>query len=136
MKLQNDIFNYCRLTIPLALVIGFNITLAQYFITEGPLSFKTQYNGNACEANWWQVILYITNLTGNIACLGQTWYLMCDMQLFFLAPLVILPLYYWQENFYHLGLKLWLAVITLFTMVPIGITCANQMGIGHGSGIP
>ena len=117
------------------MVIGFNITISQYFIADGPLSFKTQYNGDLCESSWWQVLLYITNLTGSIACLGQTWYLMCDMQLFFCAPLVILPLYYWEKNFYDLGLKLWLLVITFFSLVPMAITVVKEMGMGHGIGI-
>ena len=133
-EIELRLHKYCRLTIPLALVIGFNITLAQYFIADGPLSFKTQYNGDLCESNWWQVLLYITNLTGEIVCLGQTWYLMCDMQLFFCAPLVILPMYYWERNYN--GLKLWLAVITFFSLVPMAITIVNEMGIGHGAGIP
>ena len=129
------IFQYCRLTIPLAFVIGFNITLTQYFIADGPLSFKTQYNGDICESNWWEVLLYITNLTGNIACLGQTWYLMCDMQLFFCAPLLILPMYYLDKRYHYFGLKWWLVVITMFSLVPMAITIKNEFGIGHGSGI-
>ena len=89
-----------RLTIPLAFVIGFNITLTQYFIADGPLSFKTQWNGDLCESNWWEVLLYIANLTGSAgACIGQTWYLMCDMQLFFCAPLLILPMYYLDKKY-------------------------------------
>ena len=45
------------------------------------------------------MLLYIANLTGSAgACIGQTWYLMCDMQLFFCAPLLILPMYYLDKG--------------------------------------
>ena len=77
----------------------------------------------------------MTNLTGDIACLGQTWYLMCDMQLFFCAPLLILPMYY-LDNKAKVGLQWWTFVITFFTFVPMALTISKEFGIGHGSGIP
>ena len=52
-------FNHFRLTIPLAFVIGFNITLAKYFVTEGPYSWSTFGVGDGCAYAWWDTILYI-----------------------------------------------------------------------------
>ena len=124
--------NY-RLTIPLALVIGFNLHLKDYFFVEGPLSWKNLYHEGGCEDGWWPTLLYISNLTEDF-CLGQTWYLMCDMQLFFCSPLILLPMYYWQKN--NNGLKLWLLVITFFSLVPMSITLIHNLAPGHGQGIP
>ena len=69
-----------RLTIPLAFVIGFNITLTQYFVTEAQYTFLNKYVGYGCSEHWGEVILYITNFTKEGSCLGQTWYLVADMQ--------------------------------------------------------
>lgn len=126
--------HHCRLTIPLALVIGFNIHVKGYFVTEGPFSWTTLYHEPGCKDHWYNTLLYIANLT-RTSCIGVTWYLMCDMQLFFCSPLVILPMYYWDKNYN--GLKLWLAVITFFSLVPMAITWVYKLPPGHGgSSIP
>lgn len=135
---RNSIPINFRLTIPLAFVIGFNITLAKYFVTEGPYSWRTISVGDGCEYAWWDTILYIANLTGRTSCLGQTWYLMCDMQLFFCSPLVILPMYYWEHTCLlgnYTGLKIWLAVISFFSFVPMALTVIDGMPPGHGISI-
>ena len=114
-----------RLTIPLALVIGFNITLTQYFRTEAWYTQYNKYAGYGCANDWWHTILYIANLTGKKGCLGQTWYLWADMQMFFMSPLIILPMFYWQKNFF--GLKLWLFIMMFFSAVPLSITLVNGL---------
>ena len=138
IKNRNVIFINFRLTIPLAFVIGFNITLAKYFVTEGPYSWNTLGVGGGCEEAWWDTILYIANLTGRGYCLGQTWYLMCDMQLFFCSPLVIFAMHYWEHTCLlgnYTGLKIWLAVMALFSFVPMTLTVINGMPPGHGISI-
>ena len=79
----------------------------------------------------------IANITQRY-CLGQTWYLMCDMQLFFISPLVIFPMHYFERTRLlgnHTGLKIWLAVMALFTFVPMTLTVINGMPPGHGISI-
>ena len=133
--LEQKSLRNCRLTIPLALVIGFNIHMKGYFVTEGPFSWQTLYNEFQCKEHWYDTLLYIANLGTPHSCIGQTWYLMCDMQLFFCSPLVILPMYYWDKNYN--GLKVWLAVITLFSLVPMSLTWKYKLSPGHGgSSIP
>merc|ERR1719414_1623182 len=44
-------------------------------------------------------------------CLGQTWYLSCDMQFYWLSPLVILPIW-WNWKY---GLTWWTILFALFT---------------------
>ena len=110
----------------MALVIGFNITITQYFVTESWLAPRSKWIGAACSEQWWHVILYIANLTKKTSCLGQTWYLWADMQMFVLSLLVILPMFYWQKD--HWGLKLWSLVFLFFSFVPLSITLMNGLG--------
>ena len=113
------------MTIPLAFVIGFNITLAQYVVTEAQFAPNNKYVGYGCSEHWWELILYITNFTKEGGCVGQTWYLVADMQMFIASPLLILPMFYWQKN--HMGLKVWLLVLLAFSSVPLTITLLNGL---------
>nr|XP_046473828.1 nose resistant to fluoxetine protein 6-like isoform X3 [Neodiprion pinetum] len=52
-----------------------------------------------CKKNWWFNILYIQNfLNPDVTCLPHTWYLAVNMQLFWLSPIVIYPLYRWPKH--------------------------------------
>ena len=107
-------------------------------MAESPYTWNTLGVGDGCEYAWWDTILYIANITGRGYCLGQTWYLMCDMQLFFCSPVVILAMYYLEHSRLlgnYTGLKIWLAVMGLFTFVPMSLTVINGMPPGHGISI-
>eukprot|EP00933_Yihiella_yeosuensis_P033290 TRINITY_DN27024_c0_g1_i1.p1 TRINITY_DN27024_c0_g1~~TRINITY_DN27024_c0_g1_i1.p1 ORF type:complete len:876 (-),score=149.40 TRINITY_DN27024_c0_g1_i1:125-2431(-) len=44
-----------------------------------------------CKQGWWKNLLYINNLSEKgLGCLGHTWYLACDMQMFLVLPFVVL----------------------------------------------
>ncbi|XP_044739869.1 O-acyltransferase like protein-like [Chrysoperla carnea] len=46
-----------------------------------------------CYNHWWSVLLYLQNyINPGELCIVQTWYLMCDTQLYMLSPLILLPL--------------------------------------------
>ncbi|XP_013775585.1 nose resistant to fluoxetine protein 6-like [Limulus polyphemus] len=47
-----------------------------------------------CRNWWWKNAIFVNNFLGGIAqrCLEHSWYLCCDMQLFILSLLVIIPL--------------------------------------------
>ena len=86
---------YLRLTIPYALVLGVYIGILPLIITE-PIG-AAQWATN--EARWcrksigWHLSYSnIFNIDSNI-CVGQTWYLSCEMICFFLSPLIIYPLW-------------------------------------------
>ncbi|XP_046418606.1 nose resistant to fluoxetine protein 6-like isoform X5 [Neodiprion fabricii] len=52
-----------------------------------------------CKKNWWFNMLYIQNfLKPELMCLLHTWYLAVNMQLFWLSPIVIYPLYRWPKH--------------------------------------
>ncbi|GJQ86256.1 hypothetical protein Trydic_g8955 [Trypoxylus dichotomus] len=51
-----------------------------------------------CENNWWSTITFMANyIHPTNHCLTQGWYLSVDIQLFFLSPLLLLPLLKWPK---------------------------------------
>ncbi|XP_046461507.1 nose resistant to fluoxetine protein 6-like [Daphnia pulex] len=101
---------YLRLTIVYAFILGFIATLIVYFGI-GPNWYDVNKYSNACRLAWWRQFLYINNLfplNADYACMGQTWYLAVDMQLFIFSPLFIYPLWRWRKW----GL-VWLAAVAL-----------------------
>nr|CAH0109554.1 unnamed protein product [Daphnia galeata] len=102
---------YLRLTIVYAFILGFIATLIVYVGT-GPNWYTVNLFSNNCRNAWWRQFLYINNLfpqdVDYVYCMGQTWYLAVDMQLFVVSPLFIYPLWRWRKW----GLT-WLAFWTL-----------------------
>jgi len=85
-----------------------------------------QYN---CQKNWWQNLLYVNNLVDiPHMCLGQTWYLACDMQMYAFAPLILFPLYHWPV----LGQLLIILFICFFTGINAMITVIYNLGPNGG----
>jgi peptidoglycan/LPS O-acetylase OafA/YrhL len=84
-----------------------------------------------CSANGWANLFYLNNLLHQHEshelkpCLGHTWYLAADMQLFAFSPAVFLPLYHWQRC--NVGLKLWLAWFCAATAIPFGLTLQKDL---------
>ena len=88
-----------------------------------------------CRNAWWMQILYVNNLVPRqedeivncgflvshftyqlmkfacLQCMGETWYLACDMQMFLVCPFLIYPLWRWKK----LGV-VWLASV-LFSSI-------------------
>ena len=84
---------YLRLTPPLAIVIAITATVFVYF-GNGPLWTRTvELQQTNCQDYWWRNMLYIQDFfPGEEICVGQSWYLADDMQMFLFSPLVLLPL--------------------------------------------
>lgn len=55
----------------------------------------TKYSGsNYCDSYWWSSLLYVQNYVNpGKLCFGHSWYLMVDMQLYFISPLILYPLW-------------------------------------------
>lgn len=53
--------------------------------------------------NWYAHLLYINNyvkpnkFTSQYNGFGETWYLACDMQMFWISPLFIYPIWRWKK---------------------------------------
>lgn len=85
---------YFRITIPLAALIVFTLGLLANS-SSGPLwNTIVERHIRMCEDWWWTTLLYISNHVnpGNY-CIFHSWFLNVDMQLFFLSPLILYPLW-------------------------------------------
>ncbi|XP_056638242.1 nose resistant to fluoxetine protein 6-like isoform X1 [Diorhabda sublineata] len=91
--LRHYLHRYVRLTPALAGMVLVSATLLKYF-GSGPRWFYivTSFEG-FCKKNWWTTLLYIQN-EYNVSqmCVGHSWYLDVDMQLYFFSPLIFFML--------------------------------------------
>nr|XP_008192685.2 PREDICTED: nose resistant to fluoxetine protein 6-like [Tribolium castaneum] len=85
---------YLRLTAPFALVVLVSATLLKYLGSGPKWPFLELYFQKNCQNYWWSALLYVQNYV-NISemCVGQTWYLNIDMQLYVVSPLVFFALW-------------------------------------------
>ncbi|XP_017046351.2 O-acyltransferase like protein-like [Drosophila ficusphila] len=66
-------------------------------IAGGPL-FSGGYSGKTvCENGWYWTLLFVNNYTTNM-CIGPSWYLSLDMQMFILSPILLFSLYKWGKK--------------------------------------
>lgn len=93
------IYRYIRLTPVYAVTVGIYATILYHF-GNGPLwnPVMAMHREN-CRHHWWRNLLYINNyqpVTSEL-CVVQTWYLAADMQLYWLSPLLLWPLWRWPR---------------------------------------
>eukprot|EP00095_Tigriopus_kingsejongensis_P000457 maker-scaffold217_size252476-snap-gene-1.30 protein:Tk00457 transcript:maker-scaffold217_size252476-snap-gene-1.30-mRNA-1 annotation:"hypothetical protein DAPPUDRAFT_301951" len=139
LELQKGRFNiilfyvhrYIRLTIPLALVIAFEAGIV-YSLGSGPIWWMNGYNPSKfCRKNWWTNLLYINSFVHqNEQCLGVTWYLACDMQMFILSPLIFWPMYKLKDSLQK-ALSYWMVFMLVFTIVPVSLMVAFELPPTH-----
>ncbi|XP_050074483.1 nose resistant to fluoxetine protein 6-like [Anopheles maculipalpis] len=98
---------YLRLTPALAALVLFSATLMKY-IGSGPFwDGAMRLTEDSCQKYWWSSLLYVQNYVNpQEVCLGHTWYLSVDMQLYLAAPFIIYPLWRW-------GRRMLLAIVAL-----------------------
>jgi len=81
------------------------------YLGTGPRWYTVEVAAQGCREEAWTNFLYINNIVDpnpSVYCMGETWYLAVDMQLFLVSPLIIYPLWRWK----WVGL-IWLALLTL-----------------------
>ncbi|XP_043199421.1 nose resistant to fluoxetine protein 6-like [Amphibalanus amphitrite] len=119
------VHRYIRLTPVMMMVIGFVSTLYLHLGTGPFWGVASQSNPLLCQQKWWMNMLYVNNIDGlEEQCLGQTWYLANDMQMFLFSPLVLLPLFHWPV----LG-QLWLIfLVCFFTGINAMVTVTENLG--------
>ncbi|XP_022242856.1 nose resistant to fluoxetine protein 6-like isoform X2 [Limulus polyphemus] len=84
---------YLRLT-PTLLMIS-SLVLLLPLLGSGPIWHETlDPLVEGCRNWWWTNVLLLNNFIGEVhqKCMGYSWYLCCDMQLFLLSIFVIIPL--------------------------------------------
>ncbi|KAI8045768.1 hypothetical protein M5D96_001956, partial [Drosophila gunungcola] len=93
-------------------------------VSGGPL-FKSGYHGKeACENGWFWTLLFIQNYAVLNICLDHTWYLAVDMQLYIIAPILLISLYKWGKKA--------AAGIAVLVVLLLGCLFATQM-VNHYS---
>ena len=122
---------YVRLTPIYAATFAFIATLSVH-CGSGPFWQTVVDTRDSCRATWTSSFLYINNWpsyeVGNIfsvplkgwtnivafqGCMWQTWYLAADMQLFFICPVFVYPLWRWRRA----GLVWVLSAVTIAVIV-------------------
>ena len=129
------VHRYLRLSGVYAMVIFLQATLLIHIVNYGPQGHLLDYESQSCKDNWWVNLLYLANF--NIRnedpyygpmCMGVTWYLMVDMQLFIFTPLIIYPL--WKVPKYGLVLS---GIVTFAsTVIPLSIVWADDEFFSKG----
>ena len=86
-----------------ATVLAFLATIWPHLGT-GPDWYYVQRISKGVRENWWAHMLYVNNYVNpnNFSspdnAFGETWYLACDMQMFWLSPLFIYPIWCWKKT--------------------------------------
>ncbi|OQR77220.1 nose resistant to fluoxetine protein 6-like [Tropilaelaps mercedesae] len=83
-----------RLVPPMGFTIAIMVIVP--LLGRGPLwKEMVEHQGEKCETTWWKTLLFISNWSTSYEtiCLETTWYLQCDLQLYIVALLVVLPMY-------------------------------------------
>ncbi|XP_017103709.2 nose resistant to fluoxetine protein 6 [Drosophila bipectinata] len=87
-----------RLTPVLALAVLFFMTLFPR-LDNGPLWQQFTSSSELCKDTWWATLLYVQNYAAaGRMCLGHSWYLAVDMQLYVLSPIVLIALHKWGKR--------------------------------------
>lgn len=113
---------YIRLTPAYGLIMLVLSTVILHF-GSGPMWSMFTVQSDNCAENWWANLLYINNfIDQSHMCMGESWYLACDFQLFILGPLMVWPLWKYRRVG-PLYIFFWLAVSCI---VPGVLTYVND----------
>ncbi|XP_017145916.1 nose resistant to fluoxetine protein 6 isoform X1 [Drosophila miranda] len=89
---------YLRLTPMVAAVILVSMKLLP-LLDDGPLSEEVNFGDYAvCERTWFWTLLYLQNYATKEICIPHSWYLAVDMQLYLVAPFLLIALYRWGKK--------------------------------------
>ena len=110
---------YLRISIPYALTLAVYIGLLPLLLQDnmeaGHLAYK---EAQECKRGFLSQLFYINIFPRESSgCVGQTWYLSCDMLLFIVSPLIIYPL--WRGRLgtcYKVLAIAWWAVVLLSSL--------------------
>ncbi|EDV44675.1 uncharacterized protein Dana_GF20203 [Drosophila ananassae] len=88
---------------------------------DGPLYGSVNFDDySVCEKTWAWTLLYVQNYATNSICLGHSWYLAVDMQLYILSPLILIALYKWgRKGVAGIVMAMLLLASCLFSMMVI-----------------
>ncbi|KAJ3630520.1 hypothetical protein MTP99_011713 [Tenebrio molitor] len=91
---QYYLHRYLRLTAPFAIVVLVSATLLKYMGSGPKWPLVDQSLQQPCANNWWSALLYVQNYVNVTAmCVGQSWYLNIDFQLYLISPVLLYALW-------------------------------------------
>ncbi|KAL5011856.1 hypothetical protein ScPMuIL_010407, partial [Solemya velum] len=128
---------FWRLTPPFMLVMMVWVALFRYW-GDGPFWKQDGLEPNFCEDTWWTNFIYLANFIkrDNPECMGWVWYLMNDMQMYIVSPLIFISLFYskWLGGIvsmaFLLGTSIAAGVISKVNHLP-----PNMVGGGENQGM-
>ncbi|XP_017034972.1 nose resistant to fluoxetine protein 6-like [Drosophila kikkawai] len=89
---------YLRLTPIVAVAILVYMKVLP-LLAAGPMYEKAGFfDYSLCKDTWYWTLLYVQNYATTDVCLEHTWYLAVDMQLYLLAPILLIVLYKWGKK--------------------------------------
>ncbi|XP_020803371.1 O-acyltransferase like protein-like [Drosophila serrata] len=92
------VHRYLRLTPIVALAILVYMKMLP-LLAAGPMYDNAGFfDYSVCKKTWYWTLLYVQNYATTDLCLGHTWYLAVDMQLYLLAPILLIVLYKWGKK--------------------------------------
>ena len=101
-------------------------------LVSGPAASEYDEVTGFCREHGWHNLVYLqTWLSPLDGCVGQTWYLMVDMYLYILAPVVFYPMYLLSKKSDVLAVLWWGVFIFVFTAVPVGLTWEKNWPPSH-----
>ncbi|KAH8342868.1 hypothetical protein KR059_000974, partial [Drosophila kikkawai] len=116
---------YLRLTPIVAVAILVYMKMLPLLVA-GPVSDDVGFfDYSVCRRTWYWTLLYVQNYATNDTCLGHTWYLAVDMQLYVLAPILLIGLYKWGKK----GAAAILLVMLLLSACLFATIMTNDYGI-------
>ncbi|KAL5292396.1 hypothetical protein ACFFRR_011293 [Megaselia abdita] len=122
-KPLNVLYMYSHRLLRLLPVLCISVLFVMTFLKycgNGPIwSFVLKLFTYPCEKTWWRTLLFIQNYHNDLVCLGQSWYLAVDTQLYFISPLILLGLHKWGKKF----------LIVLVSLVFLSVGCVFGMYI-------
>ncbi|XP_017023259.1 nose resistant to fluoxetine protein 6 [Drosophila kikkawai] len=121
---------YLRLTPIVAVSILIYLKVLP-LVGDGPLYGNWNFdNYDNCNDNWYWTLIYIQNYAADKECLAHTWYLAIDMQLYIIAPILLIVVYKWGKKGAALVLLLMLGLAAyLFSIMVI-----NNYSLLNGGG--
>ncbi|KAH0551860.1 hypothetical protein KQX54_002256 [Cotesia glomerata] len=124
------IHRYIRLTPAFMALLLFTTFLLPKLGSGALWQSITTTESNYCKLNWWPMLLYVHNYVykDGMMCMGHSWYLAVDMQLFWVSPLIIYPLYKKPK----LGLIILSAAIAASMITPAVVAAVNKFTVSLG----
>ncbi|XP_069112157.1 LOW QUALITY PROTEIN: uncharacterized protein [Argopecten irradians] len=87
-------YRFWRLTPTYMMIILLDVAFSRYY-HDGPSWTQMEIFTDNCKESWWTNLLFINNYinTADKKCFPWSWYIACDMQLYILSPLLLVPCY-------------------------------------------